>query len=43
MDRKPLTRYRVTDTGRKALRRYVDSVEQLLRATPSDAPRSAAG
>ena len=43
VDRKPLTRYRVTDTGRKALRRYVDSVEQLLRATPSDAPRSAAG
>ncbi len=43
VDRKPLTRYRVTDTGREAFRTYVDSVEQLLRASPSEAPRSAAG
>jgi len=43
VDRKPLTRYRVTDTGREAFRRYVDSVERLLRATPSEAPQSAAG
>ena len=42
VDRKPLTRYRVTDTGRKAFRRYVDSLEQLLPAAPSDAPRNAA-
>ncbi|MXX73299.1 MAG: transcriptional regulator [Gemmatimonadetes bacterium] len=43
VDRKPLTRYRVTETGREAFRRYVDSVEQVLRATPSELPRSAAG
>ena len=41
--RKPLTRYRVTETGREAFRRYVDSVEQMLRATPYEAPKSAAG
>lgn len=43
MDRKPVTRYRITDTGRQAFRRYVDSVEQLLRAPQSEVPRSAAG
>lgn len=43
VERKPLSRYRITDAGREAFRRYVDSVEQLLRAPPSDAPRSAAG
>lgn len=43
VDRKPVTRYRITDGGRQAFRRYVDSVEQLLRASPSDVPRSAAG
>lgn len=43
VDRKPLTRYRITDTGREVFRRYVDSVEQLLRASPADVPQSAAG
>ena len=43
VDRKPVTRYRITDTGRQAFRRYVDSVEQLLRAPHSEVPRSAAG
>lgn len=43
VDRKPLTRYRVTETGREAFRRYVDSVEQVLRTKPSELPRSAAG
>ena len=43
VDRKPVTRYRITDTGRQAFRRYVDSVEQLLRAPRSEVPRSAAG
>ena len=43
VDRKPLTRYRITETGREAFRRYVDSVERLLRAPVSDAPRRAAG
>jgi DNA-binding MarR family transcriptional regulator len=43
VDRKPLSRYRITDAGREAFRRYVDSVEQLLRAPPSDERRSAAG
>lgn len=43
VDRKPLSRYRITDAGREAFRRYVDSVEQLLRAPPSDERRSVAG
>ena len=43
VDRKPLSRYRITDAGREAFRRYVDSVEQLLHAPPSDERRSAAG
>ena len=43
VDRKPLTRYRLTDTGREAFRRYVDSVEQLLRASRTEAPHRAAG
>lgn len=43
VDRKPLSRYRITDAGREAFRRYVDKVEQLLRAPPSDERRSAAG
>lgn len=43
VDRKPLSRYRITDAGREAFRRYVDSVEQLLHASPSDERRSAAG
>ncbi|MDE2654070.1 MAG: transcriptional regulator [Gemmatimonadota bacterium] len=43
VDRKPLSRYRITDAGREAFRRYVDSVERLLRAPPSDERRSATG
>lgn len=43
VDRKPLTRYRITDTGRQGFQRYVDSVEQLLRVPHSEVPRSAAG
>lgn len=43
VDRKPLTRYRITEAGRQAFRSYVDSVERLLLASPPDVPRSAAG
>lgn len=30
VDRKPVTRYRVTETGRQAFRTYVDRLETLL-------------
>lgn len=43
VDRKPLTRYRITDAGRQAFRAYVDHVEQLLTSSLSGLPRSAAG
>lgn len=31
VDRKPVTRYRLTTTGRKAFGEYVERMEQLLR------------
>ena len=43
VDRKPLTRYRITEAGRRAFRSYVDSLERLLLASPIGLPRSAAG
>ena len=41
--RKPMTRYRITDTGREAFRKYVDTMEQMLRAAPSDMPHENRG
>ena len=43
VDRKPLTRYRITDAGRQAFRTYLDHVEQLLRVGPPGVGRSRAG
>lgn len=34
VDRKPVTRYRLTVAGREAFRRYVDRLERLLRGVP---------
>lgn len=31
-DRKPVTRYRMTDVGREAFRRYVDRLEAMISA-----------
>jgi DNA-binding MarR family transcriptional regulator len=31
VDRKPLTRYMVTEEGRKAFKKHVDALEQLIR------------
>jgi DNA-binding transcriptional ArsR family regulator len=31
VERKPVSRYRLTDTGRRAFREYIDRVERLLR------------
>jgi DNA-binding MarR family transcriptional regulator len=31
VERKPLTRYMVTETGRRAFKKHVDALEQLIR------------
>lgn len=38
IDRKPVTRYRMTRDGRDAFRHYVDHLERLI-ATDGDTPR----
>ena len=43
VDRKPHTRYRITGTGRRAFRKYVDNLERLLNAEPEDLEGKAAG
>ncbi len=43
VDRKPHTRYRITDTGRQAFQGYVDNLERLLNAEPEDLEGKAAG
>ena len=43
VDRKPHTRYRITDTGRQAFQVYVDNLERLLNAEPEDLEGKAAG
>lgn len=42
-NRKPHTRYRVTQAGRDAFRKYVDNLERLLHAAPKDLEGKAAG
>lgn len=34
LDRKPLTRVRITETGRKAFKAYVEAIASLLGQTP---------
>lgn len=36
VDRKPVTRYRLTDKGREAFRRYVERLEQLLEGAKEE-------
>lgn len=36
-DRKPVSRYRLTEEGREAFREYVDNLEEMLRL-PEDGP-----
>ncbi len=43
VDRKPHTRYRITDIGRRAFQGYVDNLERLLNAEPEDLEGKAAG
>ena len=43
VDRKPHTRYRITDTGRQAFQGYVDNLERLLNAEPEVLEGKAAG
>ena len=43
VDRRPITRYRLTEEGRAALGDYVDSLERLLHSSPLDADRREAG
>ena len=39
VDRKPVTRYRITPEGARAFRRYVDHLESLLGPAPPDSSR----
>ena len=43
VDRKPLSRYRVTRAGRDAFRRYVDNLERLLHSGAGDVEGRVAG
>ena len=38
VDRKPMTRYRITDAGHRAFSGYVDHLERLLRTSSSGPP-----
>ena len=40
VDRKPVTRYRITPEGSLAFREYVDHLTSLLRSSPTDSSRS---
>ena len=43
VDRKPMSRYRIAEEGRAALRAYVDRLEQLIHSTAAEEDLREAG